>query len=126
MSNGREVGVAHEGVFVFKFIAQGSVRPAALGIISLIVKSGAVEMVDGVEGAVEENKVRRIAASIGDDILVRSPVVIFEAGEAVLPARWTAHEQFGASENIVGACLLIRVGRNQRLGVEVPLAPPPG
>src|SRR5258708_21826409 len=118
--------VTDEGVLVFELITDGSMGPAALGVVSLIVESGTVEVVYRVERAIEKNKGCKIAAPVGNGVLVLPPVVVFKADEAVLPARWAAQGQFSAGQEIVGTGLLVSVGGKQRLGVEVPFALHPG
>jgi hypothetical protein len=59
----RAIGeIADESVFVFNAIAEGGVGPGALGVVTLIFESAAVDMVDFV-GRIVDGFIERIDAS---------------------------------------------------------------
>ena len=45
--------VASHPVLVFKFITEGSARPTALGVISLVVEACAIDVGNGIERKIE-------------------------------------------------------------------------
>ncbi len=90
VKDGREGGVAHESILVFELVAEGGVGPGALNVVSLIIESSAIEVVNRLERTIEENKVCEIAAAVGNGVFVLSPVVVFKGYDALLPARGTA------------------------------------
>ncbi len=61
-------------------------RPGSLGVVSLVLESGAIDVVDFVEGKVELAVNRTYAVRIAVQVQVGVAVKIIKTGKAVLPS----------------------------------------
>jgi hypothetical protein len=85
------IQIPDEAVFVFETIAKSGMCPATLAVISLILETCAVDVVNRVGWEI----VHPIRVAVQIHIVVA--IVIFEAGEAMLPARRRGDRQLDAT-----------------------------
>src|SRR5258708_3496706 len=89
-------------VFVLELVPDCADRPTALGVVALVVKPGAVDVRNGMEGTVNiESKGRIESSGFADSINIRSFQVVLESGQPMLPTRRTRDGHFHASQKTV-------------------------
>ena len=103
-----------KSILVFDAISKRALRPASLGIVSLIFKSRAVDVVVFVIRKVELSIERTHAFRIAVQIHIVVAVKIIEASEVMLPARRPRHGEFHAAQQAVELRPFVGIGR-QRL-----------
>ena len=77
-------------IFVFELVSHCGASPASLEIVALVFESCAIDVSESMEGKIEH------ATGIVHAVYVGSLVVVFETGEAMLPARWSGNGQLRA------------------------------
>src|SRR5208282_3704628 len=88
---------SNESIFVFEAIPESGVRPGSLGIVSLIFKSGTIDVVVRVRRIVERAVDGTHAGRIAVQVHVSVTVKVVEASETVLPSRRRCHGKFRAA-----------------------------
>ena len=100
-TGGRVIQIPHDAVFVFDAISESGVGPGSLGVIALVFKSHAIDVIVLVRWKVELAVERTHAGRVAVHIQVCVAVKIVEASEAVLPARRRGHREFRAAQQAV-------------------------
>src|SRR5690242_3351898 len=119
----QRIGQAASGaVFIFELIAHGGMRPAFFGVVALVVKAGAVDIGDGVEGGINLVAESTHAIWLIHWLYVGAVQFVFEAGETMLPARRPGYSEIRAGEQIILARALVKIGGKYRVSVEIPVA----
>jgi hypothetical protein len=95
--------------FVLILVAVNRTQRAARRDLALVVEGGAVDLRVDVEETIGEVERHDIAATVGDVIDVAPMVVVLAAAEGLLPLRGRLPGEFGATEEIVLACVLVGV-----------------
>src|SRR3984893_19239275 len=109
-------------VLIFEFISDRGLRPTSFGVIALIVEAGTIDVGDGMEWSVDLIAERVHSARLIYGLDVGTMQRILEALETMLPARGPRYGQLRARQQIVLACALVEVRRQDRISVEIPVA----
>src|SRR5258708_17799231 len=114
-----KIDVADKAILVFEAMTDRSLCPASSGISGLIIEAGTVDVGDGMKR--EGIGIQGWDLLIVDSVNIAAMQDVLEAGQSMLPARWSGDGQLQAGQQIVLPGPLVEVRGKDGIAVEIPL-----